>query len=75
MATAEPAANKNKNKGDDKKKPTAIGRKLAKLPIDPRLARMVIEAPSNRCLHEVMVIASALSIQDPRDVIEQATIV
>ncbi|MEZ9723270.1 ATP-dependent RNA helicase HrpA [Vibrio splendidus] len=67
IATVEPSANKNKNHGDDKKKLTAIGRKLAKLPIDPRLARMVIEAPSNRCLHEVMVIASALSIQDPRE--------
>ncbi len=52
---------------DPKKRLTTIGRKLAKLPIDPRLARMVIEAPRMGCLKEVMVIASALSIQDPRE--------
>ncbi len=52
---------------DPKKRLTSIGRKLARLPIDPRLARMVIEAPRLGCLKEVMVIASALSIQDPRE--------
>ncbi|WP_394154148.1 ATP-dependent RNA helicase HrpA [Vibrio maritimus] len=52
---------------DPKKRLTQIGRKLARLPIDPRLARMVIEAPRLGCLKEVMVIASALSIQDPRE--------
>ncbi|MGR5175243.1 ATP-dependent RNA helicase HrpA [Vibrio parahaemolyticus] len=52
---------------DPRKRLTQIGRKLAKLPIDPRLARMVIEAPRLGCLKEVMVIASALSIQDPRE--------
>ncbi|MGJ7093576.1 ATP-dependent RNA helicase HrpA [Vibrio hannami] len=52
---------------DPKKRLTAIGRKLSRLPIDPRLARMVIEAPKNGCLKEVMIIASALSIQDPRE--------
>ncbi|MCJ2376667.1 ATP-dependent RNA helicase HrpA [Vibrio sp. ZSDZ34] len=52
---------------DPKKRLTTIGRKLAKLPIDPRLARMVIEAPRMGCLKEIMVIASALSIQDPRE--------
>ncbi|MBD0786598.1 ATP-dependent RNA helicase HrpA [Vibrio sp. Y2-5] len=46
---------------------TEVGRKLARLPIDPRLARMVIEAPRMGCLKEVMIIASALSIQDPRE--------
>ncbi|MCL9781240.1 ATP-dependent RNA helicase HrpA [Vibrio sp. S4M6] len=46
---------------------TSTGRQLARLPIDPRLARMVIEAPKYGCLKEVMVIASALSIQDPRE--------
>ncbi|RNL83525.1 ATP-dependent RNA helicase HrpA [Halostreptopolyspora alba] len=46
---------------------TAIGRKLAQLPIDPRLARMVLEAERNGCVREVMIIASALSIQDPRE--------
>src|ERR1051325_8199596 len=46
---------------------TPLGRKLAQLPVDPRLARMVIEADRNGCVREVMVIASALSIQDPRE--------
>lgn len=46
---------------------TALGRQLARLPIDPRLARMVIAAEQQQCLREVMVIAAALSIQDPRE--------
>ncbi|MEH1015150.1 ATP-dependent RNA helicase HrpA [Micromonospora sp. CPCC 206060] len=46
---------------------TPLGRRLAQLPVDPRLARMVLEGESNGCATEVMVIASALSIQDPRE--------
>ncbi|HVM10522.1 MAG TPA: ATP-dependent RNA helicase HrpA [Acidimicrobiales bacterium] len=46
---------------------TPLGRKLAQLPLDPRLARMVIEAGKHGCVREVMVIAAALSIQDPRE--------
>ncbi|MFM9448370.1 ATP-dependent RNA helicase HrpA [Streptomyces acidiscabies] len=46
---------------------TQVGRKLAQLPVDPRLARMVLEADKNGCAREVMVIAAALSIQDPRE--------
>ncbi|WP_263249126.1 ATP-dependent RNA helicase HrpA [Saccharopolyspora rosea] len=46
---------------------TPIGRKLAQLPIDPRLARMVLEAERNGCVREILVIAAALSIQDPRE--------
>lgn len=46
---------------------TPVGRKLAGLPVDPRLGRMVLEAEHNGCLREVMVIAAALSIQDPRE--------
>jgi len=46
---------------------TPIGRKLAQLPIDPRLGRMILEADRAGCLPEVLVIASALSIQDPRE--------
>jgi ATP-dependent helicase HrpA len=46
---------------------TALGRKLARLPVDPRLGRMVLEADRNGCLREVAVIAAALSIQDPRE--------
>jgi ATP-dependent helicase HrpA len=51
----------------DGEKLTEMGRKLAQLPVDPRLARMVLEAERNGCAHEVMVIAAALSIQDPRE--------
>ncbi len=46
---------------------TPLGRKLAQLPLDPRLARMVLEAGRNDCVREVMVVAAALSIQDPRE--------
>jgi ATP-dependent helicase HrpA len=46
---------------------TGIGRRMARLPVDPRLSRMVIEGDRNGCLREVLVIAAALSIQDPRD--------
>jgi len=46
---------------------TSIGRQLAAFPVDPRLARMIIEADRNGCLHEVLVIVAALSIQDPRE--------
>ncbi|MEU4209647.1 ATP-dependent RNA helicase HrpA [Streptomyces sp. NPDC026206] len=52
---------------DPKKRLTPLGRKLSQLPVDPRLARMVLEADRNGCAREVMVIAAALSIQDPRE--------
>ncbi|MFJ2674089.1 ATP-dependent RNA helicase HrpA [Streptomyces sp. NPDC087525] len=52
---------------DPRKRLTPLGRKLSQLPVDPRLARMVIEADRNGCVREVMVIAAALSIQDPRE--------
>ncbi|MFE2568979.1 ATP-dependent RNA helicase HrpA [Streptomyces mirabilis] len=52
---------------DVRKRLTDTGRKLAQLPVDPRLARMVLEADKNGCAREVMVIAAALSIQDPRE--------
>ncbi|MFJ8335999.1 ATP-dependent RNA helicase HrpA [Streptomyces sp. NPDC094437] len=52
---------------DVRKRLTETGRKLAQLPVDPRLARMVLEADRNGCAREVMVIAAALSIQDPRE--------
>ncbi|TKK85655.1 ATP-dependent RNA helicase HrpA [Herbidospora galbida] len=54
------------NKGEAKGL-TPMGRKLAQLPVDPRLARMVLEAQTNGCAREVMIIAAALSIQDPRE--------
>ncbi|MEX0429039.1 ATP-dependent RNA helicase HrpA [Nocardioides sp. DS6] len=46
---------------------TKLGRRLARLPIDPRLARMILEAERLGCLREVVVIAAALSLQDPRE--------
>ncbi|QYK06857.1 ATP-dependent RNA helicase HrpA [Shewanella zhangzhouensis] len=46
---------------------TPLGRKLAHVPLDPRLARMVIEAADRGALHEALVVTSALSIQDPRE--------
>jgi ATP-dependent helicase HrpA len=52
---------------DDKRKLTQLGRRLAQLPIDPRLARMVVEAHEHGALREVLVIAAAMSIQDPRE--------
>jgi ATP-dependent helicase HrpA len=46
---------------------TPVGKRLARLPIDPRFGRMVLEAGERGCLREVLVIAAALSIQDPRE--------
>ena len=46
---------------------TKIGTQLAKLPLDPRIARMLLAAEQQRCVREVLIIASALSVQDPRD--------
>ncbi|WP_432519426.1 ATP-dependent RNA helicase HrpA [Kineococcus sp. SYSU DK006] len=46
---------------------TRTGRDLARLPIDPRLGRMVLEAQRNGCLHDVLVVVAALSVQDPRE--------
>jgi ATP-dependent helicase HrpA len=46
---------------------TPLGRNLARLPIDPRLGRMVLEADKLGCAREVIIIAAALSIQDPRE--------
>ncbi len=46
---------------------TKTGRQLAKLPLDPRIARMLLAAEQQRCVREILIIASALSVQDPRD--------
>ncbi len=45
---------------------TELGRQLGKLPIDPRIGRMIVEASGQGCLNEVLVIAAALEVQDPR---------
>jgi ATP-dependent helicase HrpA len=46
---------------------TPIGRELARLPVDPTVGRMILQARTEKCLREVLVIASGLSIQDPRE--------
>ncbi|HEX8001065.1 MAG TPA: ATP-dependent RNA helicase HrpA [Mycobacteriales bacterium] len=46
---------------------TQVGRRLAQLPLDPRFGRMVLEADRARCLREVLVVAAALTVQDPRE--------
>ncbi|MCH6469725.1 ATP-dependent RNA helicase HrpA [Sinomonas terrae] len=46
---------------------TAVGHQLAQLPVDPRLGRMIVEASKRGCAREVMVLAAALTIQDPRE--------
>ncbi|WP_019630486.1 ATP-dependent RNA helicase HrpA [Actinomadura atramentaria] len=52
---------------DPKKRLTETGRRLAQLPVDPRLGRMVLAADENGCVREVLIIAAALSVQDPRE--------
>ena len=52
---------------DDDNELTAVGHTLAKLPLDPRVGRMILEAKDRGALEEVLVIASALSVQDVRD--------
>lgn len=52
---------------NDKGRLTPLGKELARLPVDPRLGRMVIEANRQKALAEVLVIASALSLPDPRE--------
>jgi ATP-dependent helicase HrpA len=52
---------------DPRQRLTPLGRRLAALPLDPRLGRMVLAAERDGCAREVLVIATALSIQDPRE--------
>ena len=52
---------------DETNELTPLGRKLARLPLDPRVGRMILASLDNDCLSEMLVIASALSVQDPRD--------
>ncbi|MEN8166589.1 MAG: ATP-dependent RNA helicase HrpA, partial [Pseudomonadota bacterium] len=49
------------------KRVTRLGKQLARLPVDPRIARMLLASAHAHCLREVMVIAAALSVPDPRD--------
>ena len=52
---------------DEDNRLTDVGRGLAKLPLDPRIARMIVAARDRGCLKEVLVIAAALSVQDPKE--------
>ena len=52
---------------NDKRKLTSLGKQLARFPIDPRFARMLIAAKDEGCVSEVLTIVSALSVQDPRE--------
>lgn len=52
---------------DDTGTITELGRRLAQLPVDPRLGRMILQADTEGCLPEVLVLAAALSIPDPRE--------
>ncbi|MCB9840582.1 MAG: ATP-dependent RNA helicase HrpA [Phycisphaeraceae bacterium] len=46
---------------------TALGERLSRLPVDPRIGRMVLAGADEKCLDDLLIIAAALSIQDPRD--------
>ncbi len=60
--------------GDDAARElTPIGRELAKLPLDPKIGRMILAARDRGCLREVLVIAAALSVQDPRERPQEST--
>ncbi|MFC5770944.1 ATP-dependent RNA helicase HrpA [Thauera sinica] len=52
---------------DDERTLTPVGRELATLPLDPKVGRMILAARDRGCLAEVVVIAAALSVQDPRE--------
>ena len=52
---------------DELNRLTPVGHELALLPLDPRIGRMILAARDHQCLREILVIAAALSIQDPRD--------
>ena len=58
---------KELNALDDRECLTEVGRALSKLPVDPKVARMLLAAKDNGALSEVLIIASALSVQDPRE--------
>jgi ATP-dependent helicase HrpA len=65
---------RSRRRGGSGPRLTAVGRRLARLPIDPQLGRMLLAADQLGCLREVLVITAALSIQDPRErPVEQQT--
>ncbi len=52
---------------DEQRELTKVGRRLARLPIDPSIGRMVLAAGEEDCVNDVLIIAAGLSVQDPRD--------
>jgi len=52
---------------DGERRVTRIGRQIARLPVDPRIGRMLLSSAHEHCMDEVLVIAAALSVQDPRE--------
>ena len=52
---------------DESRELTTLGRQLAKLPLDPRVGRMMLAGRDHDCLSEMLIVAAALSVQDPRD--------
>jgi ATP-dependent helicase HrpA len=52
---------------DDRRELTPLGEQLARFPVDPRIGRMILAGAEQRCLREVLVVAAALNIQDPRE--------
>jgi len=52
---------------DEERKLTPLGRRLQRLPVDPRIARLIVAGEHEGCLEEILVIASALEVQDPRE--------
>ncbi|HEX4147340.1 MAG TPA: ATP-dependent RNA helicase HrpA, partial [Pirellulales bacterium] len=52
---------------DEEQELTELGRALARLPVDPRIGRMILAGDAENCLHEILIIASGLSMQDPRE--------
>ena len=52
---------------DEARELTVLGRQLAKLPLDPRVGRMMLAGRDHDCLSEMLIVAAALSVQDPRD--------
>lgn len=52
---------------DEQQALTALGRKLARIPVDPKIGRILLAAQENSCLKETLILAAALSIQDPRE--------
>ncbi|MDJ0886867.1 MAG: ATP-dependent RNA helicase HrpA [Desulfobacterales bacterium] len=67
LGAIERDANRSHRKGIERYRLTERGRVMARMPIDPRLSRMLIEGRQQGCLPQLLVLAAALSIQDPRE--------